>query len=98
MLIPYSVTFPNRPHRRNTVAWNDPVRTLFPHHAEFWPQETPEHVMFEEKARELARSRRKRLLDKLLPGFLRRKPGRQGASSCGPLCHFEKQPETFGAA
>lgn len=98
MLIPYSVSFRNGPSSSGAPAWDDPIRTLYPHHAEFWPRQVPEHVMLKQKARKIAKLRRWRFLKKLLPGFLTRKPGQQVSAHCGPLCNFEKQPGTFGAA
>lgn len=53
MPIPYSLLNPNAPKQDDLHAWNDPRRDLYPHHAEFWPEETPEHVRFELEAREL---------------------------------------------
>ena len=31
-------------------AWNDPRRQLYPYHADLWPEDLPEHVLFEREA------------------------------------------------
>ncbi|MEO9526318.1 hypothetical protein [Roseibium sp.] len=30
-------------------AWNDPIRSLHSHHAEFWPENLPENVLLERR-------------------------------------------------
>ncbi|GAB4529196.1 MAG: hypothetical protein Tsb0019_31080 [Roseibium sp.] len=49
-------------------AWNDPERALYPHHAEFWPEQLPEHVFLERWQRE----RKRRVRAFLFQRFLRR--------------------------
>lgn len=40
-------------------AWNDPRRQLYPHHAELWPEDIPEHVCFERQARKLRKEKQR---------------------------------------
>lgn len=40
-------------------TWNDPRRKLYPHHAEFWPEDLPEHVSFEREARKLRQQKQR---------------------------------------
>lgn len=40
-------------------AWNDPRRQLYPHHAELWPEDLPEHVVFERQARKLRQEKQR---------------------------------------
>ncbi|WP_420335368.1 hypothetical protein [Roseibium sp.] len=42
-------------------AWNDPRRQLYPHHAELWPEDLPEHVCFERQARKLRQKKQRAL-------------------------------------
>ncbi|MEE4016017.1 hypothetical protein V1T76_28425 [Roseibium sp. FZY0029] len=87
MLIPYSMPLQRKCGETRLPSWNDPVRSLYPHHAEFWPQEMPEHVRLLDLSRRLARKRRKLLLLKLLKMCLGRpprekKPRRFSKTSC----------------
>ncbi|MEO1114968.1 MAG: hypothetical protein AAFY05_21655 [Pseudomonadota bacterium] len=40
-------------------AWNDPRRQLYPHHAELWPEDLPEHVCFERQAIKLRQEKQR---------------------------------------
>jgi hypothetical protein len=60
-------------------AWNDPERALYPHHAEFWPELLPEHVLLERRHRK----RKRRLRQLLLRRFLRKALGIAGLSAIG---------------
>lgn len=73
MLFPFCPAFHRRDTEPDRIAWNDPRRSLYPAHAQFWPTEIPEHVLFEKKARKFAQRRRKLLLRKILSGSLLRK-------------------------
>jgi|GEM_PF-3256243 len=66
MLFPYWPEFRHRQTEPHLVPWNDPYRPFYPHHAEFWPASVPEHEMFKQKARDVARKRRRTFLRKLL--------------------------------
>jgi len=68
MLFPFCPAFRRWDTEPDRIAWNDPRRSLYPAHAQFWPAEIPEHVLFERKARDLSRRRRRRLLRKVLSG------------------------------
>jgi hypothetical protein len=87
MLIPYPLPLQKKSGGSRIPSWNDPVRSLYPHHAEFWPQEMPEHVRLLDLSRRLARKRRKLLLLKLLKmclgrPFSRKRPRRFSGASC----------------
>ncbi|MGX1498765.1 hypothetical protein ACSSV1_003816 [Labrenzia sp. MBR-25] len=87
MLIPYSMPLQKKCGDTRMPSWNDPVRSLYPHHAEFWPQEMPEHVRLLDLSRRLARKRRRLLLLKLLKMCLgrplrRKRPRRFSGASC----------------
>ncbi len=43
-------------------SWNDPRRQIYPHHAEFWPEDVPETVVFVALQEAQAREARRRLL------------------------------------
>ncbi len=62
MPIPYSLLNVGEPDCDAGLAWNDPRRKLYPHHAEFWPDEIPEHVCFEMQAIELRKQKQKEWL------------------------------------
>ncbi|WP_156510466.1 hypothetical protein [Labrenzia sp. OB1] len=74
-----SIPLPPRSQSARTknggLAWNDPLRELHPHHAVFWPEDLPEHVLLER--RHMARALRirklfwRRLLRRMLSPFRR---------------------------
>lgn len=72
MLIPFSpplrldCTLDDRP------AWNDPVRSLYPYHADLWPMQVPEHVLLRQRSLRLVRKRRRLFYRKLARAFFRR--------------------------
>ena len=59
MPFPYSHQDVNTSDRDRSLAWDDPRRSLFPHHEEFWPADVPEHVYYEQLA--LQQRQQKRL-------------------------------------
>lgn len=59
MLIPYSLPFEKKDCSRTGRTWDDPVRALYPHHAELWPAEMPEHHQLMALHLRLARKRRR---------------------------------------
>lgn len=66
MLIPYSLPLETRGKPGTARRWNDPVRDLYPHHAEFWPADIPEHHLLRQRHLRLARKRRRLMLLKAL--------------------------------
>jgi hypothetical protein len=87
MLIPYSLPLQKKFGDNRVPGWNDPLRSLYPDHAEFWPQQIPEHIRLLELSRRLARKRRRLFLLKLLKMCLGRpprgkKPRRFSKASC----------------
>lgn len=74
--------------RDTPPAWNDPRRNLFPHHAEFWPEEVPEHVRFQRLDRKITRRRRwlfvlRLVYPKTVRKALKRHNDRTGALGAG---------------
>lgn len=57
------------------------IRSLYPHHAEFWPGNLPEHVVFQRLARAEARRQRRRTLKRLLLAAVRALKGSRPLSS-----------------
>jgi len=75
MLIPYSLPLEKKGQSKTSRPWNDPVRALYPHHAELWPAEIPEHHRLLALHLRLARKKRRLMVLKLLRWCLGRSPG-----------------------
>jgi len=69
MLIPYSLPLEVRGKPGAPRSWNDPIRELYPHHAEFWPADIPEHHLLRLRHLRLARKRRRLMIRKSLRWF-----------------------------
>lgn len=72
MHIPYCLPLKRDGKRGNTPDWQDPIRGLYPNHAEFWPSEPPEHHQMLQRHLRMARKRRRLMLIKLLKWCLGR--------------------------
>lgn len=88
MLIPYSLPLRKKHCVSRLPAWDDPVRSLYPHHAEFWPQQIPEHVRLLKLGKRLARKRRRLAVMKFLRMCLghphkRKRPRSISEAPCG---------------
>ena len=59
MPIPYSMLNLKAPAKDDLRAWDDPRRKLYPNHAEFWPEDIPEHIVYQRKAISLRRWKRR---------------------------------------
>lgn len=77
MLIPYSLPLEKKDCCRNSRAWDDPVRALYPHHAELWPAEMPEHHQLMALHLRLARKRRRLKILKFIRWCLGGSSGRR---------------------
>lgn len=66
MLIPYSLPLEVRGKPGAPRRWNDPIRELYPHHAEFWPAEVPEHHLLRQRHLRRVRRRRRLMIRKFL--------------------------------
>lgn len=59
MTIPNTVLPTGTTGCKGCHAWNDPRRSLYPHHAELWPEDLPEHVSFERQAIKLRQEKQR---------------------------------------
>ena len=79
MLIPYSLPLDKKGCSQGGRAWDDPVRALYPHHAELWPADVPEHHRLLALHLRLARKRRRLKVLKFIRwcfgGARKRRPG-----------------------
>ncbi|MFB9174262.1 hypothetical protein ACFFVJ_14725 [Roseibium salinum] len=90
MLVPYPLPLRRKLLKDGRPAWDDPVRMLYPNHEEFWPEPVPEHVLLQQKSRELARRLRRRRLRKLLRlVFNLRGREKPGEKDCQEVCQQE---------
>ncbi|MET1413363.1 hypothetical protein ABVF61_13895 [Roseibium sp. HPY-6] len=62
MPVPYSLSNLRVSDCEKQLVWNDPRRELYPYHQELWPEEVPEHVLYEREALELRRQKQITLL------------------------------------
>jgi hypothetical protein len=66
MLMPFRMPDERRTSENQRVSREDFRRFLYPHHAQFWPEDTPEHILFQEKNRRLLREKRRSTLKRIL--------------------------------
>lgn len=59
MIIPSSFLTTGTDDCNGCHVWNDPRRQLYPHHAELWPEDLPEHVRFEREAKRLRKQKQR---------------------------------------
>jgi hypothetical protein len=65
MLMPFRMPDNRRTSENQRVSREDFRRSLYPHHAQFWPEDIPEHIMFQEENRRLTRERRRSALRRI---------------------------------
>lgn len=93
MLIPYHMPDDHLTCGTRRLSKEDLRRTLYPHHAQFWPEDVPEHVYFQRLSRKITWKRRRLFVLRLLfPQTLRtllRKlsKSKAGARDAGPAIH-----------
>jgi hypothetical protein len=66
MLMPFRMPDEHRTSENGRVSREDFRRFLYPYHAQFWPEDIPEHIMFQEKSRRLMRAKRRAALRRIL--------------------------------
>ncbi|CTQ54472.1 hypothetical protein LP7551_03005 [Roseibium album] len=66
MLMPFRLPDEHRTSESQRVSREDFRRFLYPYHAQFWPEDIPEHIMFQEKNRRLMREKRRAALRRIL--------------------------------
>jgi hypothetical protein len=66
MLMPFRMPDERRTSENQRVSREDFRRFLYPHHAQFWPEDLPEHVVFQEENRRRIQERRRAALGRIL--------------------------------
>lgn len=62
MVVPYHLHCGSHPQKADPHTWEYTRRVLYPYHAEFWPDDVPEHVYYEQQAQILRRKLQKEWL------------------------------------